>query len=679
MRLRICAVVIAALIAAAGGGGWQGGQAEPAPAPERTGKIIVKFRAGTTLGAIGRATAAAAASPRESTAPSQLVLLDPAPGQSVDDALAALRADAAVEVAEADVVVRASLTPNDSLYATYQTWSATQMSLPAAWDVTTGNSGVVIAVLDTGVDGAHPDLSGRVLTGRNFVATPDNSNAADDNFHGTFVAGVAAATGNNSSGMAGVCWSCQILPVKVLGADGSGSTYDVAAGIDWAVANGADVINMSLGAPTGLATLQTAVNNAWAAGRVLVAATGNSNGPVMYPAAYSNVIAVGATTSTGARASFSNFGPEIDVVAPGQDVLGSLCNCASYSTGYGTGSGTSFSTPNVAGVVALMIADGTTNNATIKSTLESTATDAGTAGFDNYYGHGRVNAAAALGSDDTTLPDITMTSPANGATISGTVSVAGTASDNVGVTKVELYVDGVWKGNDTTAPYSFNYNTTLVPDGVHRLTLKAWDAASNFRNADNYVTVANTPDSTPPNITMTSPADGATISGSVSVAGNATDNVGVTRVELYVDGVWKGNDTTAPYAFNYSTLLIPDGRHRLTLKAWDAAGNFRNADNYVVVSNTPDSTPPSVTLTNPADGATVSGTINVTATASDNIVVVKVELWVDGKWKAKDVSSPYAFSYNTALLPNGTHRFTAKAWDAAGNWTNADAWVTVSN
>jgi hypothetical protein len=219
----------------------------------------------------------------------------------------------------------------------------------------------------------------------------------------------------------------------------------------------------------------------------------------------------------------------------------------------------------------------------------------------------------------------------------------------------------------------------LTPDGVHRFTLKAWDAAGNSTIDDNYVTVANTADTTPPNITMTSPSQSATITGVTTFAATATDNVSVTRVELWIDGAWKAKDSVAPYSLNYDTALLSDGRHRITLKAWDAAGNTKNADNYVTVSNTADSTPPSVSLTTPTHGSTVSGTINIAATASDNVVVVKVELWIDGKWKAKDVTSPYSFNYNTALLSNGVHRITAKAWDAAGNWTNSDAWVTVSN
>jgi thermitase len=357
----------------------------------RTGDVIVHFKRGATLADVGEALDSADAEAKASTAGSGLVLLEPDAGQSVDAAVAALRADPDVEFAEPDVVLSVEGTPTDPMYASQ--WSLPQIGLPTAWDTTTGSANVVIAVIDTGVDPTHPDLSGKLVAGYNFVS--NNTNTADDYFHGTFVAGIIAANANNGQGMAGACWACKIMPIKVLAANGSGSTFAVSQGIDWAVAHGAKVINLSLGGG-GTSSLQTSVDNAWNAGVIVVAASGNDNGPVLYPAAYPNAIAVGSTNQAGARSTYSNWGAQLDLMAPGESVLGLKCTCNGYNGGYGWSSGTSFAAPHVAGVVGLMIAAGITSKTTIVSTLTSTATDMCAPGYDQTTGAGRVNAAKAI-------------------------------------------------------------------------------------------------------------------------------------------------------------------------------------------------------------------------------------------------------------------------------------------
>jgi subtilisin family serine protease len=363
------------------------------PATIRAGGVVVHFKRNVTLAQVGQAIKGARGFAAHSTAGSQLVLVHPAPGQSVDEALSSLRDAGSVDFAEPDQVVSTSLTPNDPYFAQYQ-WGLPMISAPAAWNTTTGSASVIVAVVDTGVDSSHPDLTGKVLAGYNFVA--NSTNASDDNMHGTFVSGIIAAGGNDGIGMAGVCWACKILPVKVLDSAGSGTTFNVARGIDYAVAHGAAVINLSLGASTGNSTLQAAVDNAWAAGVIVVAASGNSGGAVSYPAAYDHAIAVGSVNSSKQKSSFSSYGTQLDLMAPGGSVLGTLCTCGAYHGGYGTGSGTSFSAPHVAGVVALLISAGITDKNAIVSRLKSTATDIGAAGFDTLTGWGIVNAYGAI-------------------------------------------------------------------------------------------------------------------------------------------------------------------------------------------------------------------------------------------------------------------------------------------
>ena len=422
MRMRLSGLALGLLAVAALAGLFSferssGNEAEAtgAQAPaQQTGDVIVKFKTGTSLGEVGTALDAADTAAIDSTGPSGLVLLEPEAGQTVDGAVADLEADPRVEFAEPDVVVRLALTPTDPLYATYQ-WhmgstAAGSIGLPTAWNTTTGNASIIVAVIDTGVDGAHPDLSGKITTGGNagYNFVSNNTNTADDHMHGTFAASIVAANTNNGQGGAGVCWSCKIMPIKVLDNTGSGSSFNVSQGIDWAVSHGAKIVNLSLGGGAA-SSLQTSVNNAWNANVVVIAASGNDNGPVLFPGAYSNAIAVGSNNSAGARSSFSNFGLELDIMAPGEGVLGALCTCGGHPGGYATGSGTSFAAPHVAGVAALLVALGVTDKQQIRDRMLNTATDMGTFGFDNLTGSGRVNAASALAGSGTATPTPTRT------------------------------------------------------------------------------------------------------------------------------------------------------------------------------------------------------------------------------------------------------------------------------
>lgn len=268
-----------------------------------------------------------------------------------------------------------------------------------AWAVTTGTN-IKVAVLDSGVATDNPDINPKVDLRQNFTTSRNN----EDNYgHGTHVAGIIAATKDNSAGVAGVCPGCRILAGKVLSDSGFGSSSGLANGINWAV-NKAKVINMSLvvGASS---TLQAAVNNAWNSGVVLVAAAGNSNATgMMYPAAYPNVIAVGATDNKDNKASFSTYGSGwVDVAAPGVAVYSTFPNhrftlARDYnrSQGYDIGNGTSMSAPVVAAVAALVWSTGPgatpdSVRGKVESTSEKRADQA------TLWAHGRVNACKAVG------------------------------------------------------------------------------------------------------------------------------------------------------------------------------------------------------------------------------------------------------------------------------------------
>jgi subtilisin family serine protease len=263
----------------------------------------------------------------------------------------ALQADPSVGYVEVDGMVKAALAPDDPYYTPADEWGLPAIGVPAVWNTSTGTGGPVIAVVDTGVAAAHPDLGGRVLPGIDIIN--GDANASDDNGHGTHVAGIIAATGNNGIGGAGVCWGCTILPVKVLDANGSGSDSTVAAGITWAADHGASVINLSLGSVGSSATLAAAVMYAQSLGVVVVAAAGNSGSDVkFYPAALPGVISVAAFAPDGTLYSFSNYGPGwVSVAAPG-------CTVSTLPAGaYGSMCGTSMATPFVSGSIGLLMAD----------------------------------------------------------------------------------------------------------------------------------------------------------------------------------------------------------------------------------------------------------------------------------------------------------------------------------
>jgi subtilisin family serine protease/uncharacterized protein YkwD len=218
---------------------------------------------------------------------------------------------------------------------------------PEAWQTARGSPQAVVAVVDTGVDAGHPDLAGALLRGRDLVNGDDD--ATDDHGHGTAVAGVIAARGNNATGIAGACWSCSILPVKALAADGTGPTSAVAAGVLWATDHGAQVINLSLGSPASTAILAEAVAYATSRGVTVVAAAGNDGvDSRFYPAAEAGVLAIAAVDDSDQPYSWSNRGAWVQVAAPG------CLPTTLPGGGYGTACGTSIAAPVVSGLAALL-------------------------------------------------------------------------------------------------------------------------------------------------------------------------------------------------------------------------------------------------------------------------------------------------------------------------------------
>ncbi|RJE89899.1 peptidase S8 [Paenibacillus sp. 1011MAR3C5] len=280
--------------------------------------------------------------------------------------------------------------PNDALYSKYQ-WNLPSIETEKGWNVSKGDEGVIIAVLDTGVQSSHPDLQGKLLSGKNIVN--QNSAPDDDVGHGTHVAGIIGASVNNGEGVAGISWYNKIMPVKVLDSSGAGSTYSVAQGIIWAVDNGAKVINMSLGNYAQADFLHDAIKYAYEQDVVLIAASGNDNTERPgYPAAYPEVFAVGATNNNKEKASFSNYGDYIDVAAPGDSIASTY-----PGSQYAALSGTSMASPHVAALAGLIrSANPSLSNVEVMEIMRSSARDLGTSGKDVYFGYGEIDIVKAL-------------------------------------------------------------------------------------------------------------------------------------------------------------------------------------------------------------------------------------------------------------------------------------------
>jgi serine protease len=392
----------------------------------REAQVIVQFRADTPDREVARLTRMAGGERARRSSFGHRFLVNLDAGFTPADAVARLSGLPEVEYVEPNGRLRAFFRPNDLGFPAQ--WNFRMLNAERTWDIQKGDPSVVIAVLDTGI--AYEDFGpfrkapdfGTTTFVAGFDFVNDDTHANDDNFHGTHVASVIGEATDNVEGVAGFAFGCALMPVKVLDENGDGSFFDVAEGIDFAARNpSVKVINLSLGGEGSSNAVRQAVDRAVAAGITVVAASGNdTGGPVSFPAALPNVIAVGAVDGRKQRAGYSNFGPELDLVAPGGDnrrddtgpdlvpdgrpdgILQQTLDPDSAERGiyddfaYFFVTGTSQSTPHVAALAGLLYRQGITDPVAIKAVMEQTAEDLGAAGRDNMYGHGLIRPSIAL-------------------------------------------------------------------------------------------------------------------------------------------------------------------------------------------------------------------------------------------------------------------------------------------
>jgi len=497
-----------------------------------------------------------------------------------ETAIAGLRANPNVTHVEEDGLVQAVDLELDN------SWGVKRIGAGTVHGYNKG-TGVRVAIIDTGIDWNHPDLGANYKGGHDFVNS--DNDPMDDNGHGTHVAGIAAAE-DDDSGVVGVAPEAALYALKVLDSEGSGYWSDIIAAIQWSVDNGMQVINMSLGASRAPSDLQTACDNAYSAGILLVAAAGNSGNRwgygnnVIYPARYDSVIAVAATDGTDTRASWSSAGPAVELAAPGVGVYSTY-----WDNTYATKSGTSMASPHVAGTAALvMVAYPSWTNAQVRTQLQDTADDLGPAGKDNLYGYGLVDADEAAPMTNTPL-SVAITDPANGATISGTYRVTVSASDSGGtIAKVELSIDSA-AYIDITATFNgascyYDWDTTEVADGPH--TIKAVATDSEDQTASD--TIGVTVDNTAPVVNVVEPSEGATVSGTITIKASVSET-NVDKVEYQIDtgnfAPMTYNENSGSWEADWESTTVVNGAHSLTVQVTDKAGNSASDTNNFAVDN----------------------------------------------------------------------------------------------
>jgi subtilisin family serine protease len=389
--------------------------------------------------------------------------------------------------------------PNDPMLD--RQWPLRSIQAIEAWDITTGD-GSTIALLDTGVSPTHPDLANKILPGHDFVNNDDD--AVDDEGHGTYTAGVVAANSDNGVGVAGVCWNCKILPVKVLNQRGQGDDAAIAEGIRWSVDHGVRIISMSLGGPDDTQVIRDAVGYAHDHNTLIIAASGNGqsegNAP-NYPAAYPSVLAVAATGGSDLVTGFSTTGDYVDIAAPGVGVWSTLWNRREGDT-YGAANGTSAACPHVAGAAALVLSVRPDLSADqLAEVLEASADDRGAPGKDPEEGYGRLNVlrAVQMASDPNLLSHSRIQGSIIGAP-AGPVTVALSTGQQTQPDANGFYsFDGL-----PTGPYSVSVSAA----GIAPITQQTWLSGTSLSVATLNFNFG--PDAASFFVPVPAPADGAT-------------------------------------------------------------------------------------------------------------------------------------------------------------------------
>lgn len=468
-------------------------------------------------------------------------------------------------------------TPNDPYYG--QQWNLSKINVPGAWDYDAtpplygGDSSIIVAVIDTGVAYENYGSYARAqdLENTNFVAGYDfvdgDAHPNDDDGHGTSVAEIIAASTNNAYAIAGIAFNVSIMPVRVIKHGETTTAAVVAQGIDFARVNGADVINLSLGGETSSETLYTAIKAASSAGLIIVASTGNdSHDRIYYPAAYPEVIAVGATKQTDEISAFSNYGAGLDLMAPGENILAEYCynppTCSSFHLV--SISGTSQAAPHVTAAAALLLSAGLAAEKT-EAALFNSAKDLGLAGYDTTFGYGLldIQGAFALAQSDLNAPTTTLTTEPsepngnNGYYVTNPLITLSATDDN-GVAATYFRIDsGDWQ------TYSSPFSLT---DGQHLFEYYSKDILTHaelVKSNNIYV------DTVAPTLNLNKPIANQVVNGTTFASTGTISDATAGLISLTVGS--ENQDISSP-SFS-SNISLDKGVNNITYSLEDRAGH----------------------------------------------------------------------------------------------------------
>jgi len=640
----------------------------------------------------------------------------------------------AIENVEYDGILQLAYVPNDPDYPG-SLWGMVKINAATAWDVSRG-PGVKIAVIDTGMrySGStptsvpdHQDLAAHVMNppdywpGETFDFYSGDNIPEDAVGHGTHVAGTAAAVGDNGLGVVGVAYEASVIPIRIFGFNEPTSCSLAAQAIALADQAGAQVINMSFGGTWFSVALHNAVKQAHEDGVLLIGAAGNfNNEKQFYPAAYTEVMAVGATDSLDNRTAFSNYGYWVDIAAPG---IGTKSCWASTPASYSVQDGTSMSAPHVSGAAALLMAANPALSADkVRAVLEASGNDLPDAAWNNAYLK-RLNVGNAVSYSLGAPPTIEITHPEDGETVSGTVQVTANATDSDGtIVKVFFYAGEYFLAVDTSAPFATDWDTTKFPNTSYSLRAVAFDNQAQ-RSEDSISVTVNNPQESPDYFEdfengasgwWTRNENGAAVWSLVT-----DDSHSATHSYRFGDS-GGGNYGNYEYDLLFSPVFDLSGLqhvkvsfyHRYDFGIYDYGhvtvntgdGEYHSLDSFtglqsgwvkaevplddyigksaqvVFLAETDEanagagwwvddfflqksSDPPSVLITNPGDGATISGSIPFSADASDDVKIAKVEFYAAGSLKGTDTTEPYGITLDTTYLHGGDTELKAVAYD----------------
>lgn len=535
---------------------------------------------------------------------------------------------AGVRGVEPDTVVGSlGFTPNDPMFHGPQ-YAPKLIGAPAAWSTTTGTSSATLCMLDTGIRRTHQDLAANYVGGIDLVN--DDNDPWDDGGHGTRTAGVAAGVLHNGVGIAGIA-DVPVKAVKVLSSTGGGYSSDIATGIRWCADHGARIVSISLGGSTAVTAVRDAVDYAWGKGLILVAGAGNGNcfDCVLYPAAFPNVIAVGAVDSSAKVQGFTSKGPQVDLAAPGVNIQ---TTGNGWDTHYLMGGGTSLSAPHVAGAAALVwSAHPTWTNQKVRTALEATAQDVGPAGRDDWSGAGMVrpDRAIAYGSASPPPPSTT-TFTASFAVASGSnewweeVKVTASAKPS----KVEVSANGGPWQSMTLKSWGNWVANVHVAKGTP-IVFRATDAAGNMASSPSQPWLGST---------TTFTASFAVASGSNEwwEEVKVTSSSAPSKVEFSANGGSWQSMTLKSWGNWVANVHVVKGTP-MVFRAADVTGNTASSPSqpWLGGATTTTTSSPSTTTTAPAFAATflpksVGNNWWVETAVSANQPVVKVEAKVNG-------------------------------------------------